>query len=134
LSLRLHSGAAVANVTLVASSADRQTYTITFSGSAVIGGSLPDGIYDLTLTGSAVADDTGNPVAGNSLWTFHRLFGDSDGNRIVNALDYARLKNSFARSSSDPLFNSAFDYEGNSLINALDLARFRQRYGLIYSY
>jgi hypothetical protein len=132
----LNTGAAPAGTALSVTnpSGDQKTYVLTFSGSGVIGGSLADGIYDLLVTASRVQDLAGNPLTANYSQRFHRLFGDSDGNRIVNALDYARLKSTFGRLPSDPLFNSAFDYEGNNLINALDLARFRQRYGLVFSY
>ena len=100
----------------------------------MIGGSLADGIYDLIISASAVQDLAGNALAANYTQRFHRLFGDADGNKVVNTSDYTALRNTFDKGGSDSGFNGAFDYEGNNVINAIDLSQFRRRFGAIFSY
>jgi hypothetical protein len=59
------------------------------------------------------------------------MFGDSDGNRVVDALDLLRFRTSFGLTASDPGFLDYFDFEGNGAVDALDLLRFRQRFGTV---
>jgi hypothetical protein len=100
----------------------------------VIGSSLPDGIYDLITTASLLSDVAGNNLAANDTRTFHRLFGDADGNKVVNAWDDARFQSTYGRFAGDPLFDSAFDYDGNGAIDAMDLTQLLRRYGRSYRY
>jgi hypothetical protein len=82
-----------------------------------------------------VQDEHGQTLqGGDRSYRFHRLFGDVDGNKVVNALDAARFQNSYGRFASDPLFNEAFDYDGNGVIDALDLTQFNKRTGRVYRY
>ena len=60
-----------------------------------------------------------------------RLFGDSDGNGTVDALDLLRLRTTFGKVSTDPGYLAYFDFEGNGTVDALDLLRFRQRFGQV---
>lgn len=115
-------------------SLDQKTYILTFTGPAAVGGSLPDGIYTFTAHASGVQDLAGNALASDVTLTFHRLFGDANGDRRVNLADYTRLRLTLGRSAGDALFNSALDYESNGTINVVDLAQFRRRYGKRFSY
>jgi hypothetical protein len=134
--LQIHGGGDVSGVLMSIGnpSGDGIHYTMTFSGAAVVGGSLPDGIYDFTVNGAGVSDSTGHTVAGTPTWTFYRLFGDVDGNKVVNATDYAALRSTFDKHSTDPGFDAAFDYDNNSIINAYDLTQFRKRFNVRYVY
>jgi hypothetical protein len=110
-------------------------FTLTFSGDAVEYGSLADGRYILTIlashidysyfdgNGDGIAGDdytlVGNPAA-NKLF---RLFGDADGNGLVDLLDYAAFRGALRT------FNPTFDYNGDGLIGLLDYARFWTQFG-----
>lgn len=132
----LSSGLAISNTTITVSnpSADQKTYLLTFSGSGAVGGSLADGVYDLKITATGVRDLAGNPLSGDYTQRFHRLFGDANGDRKVNMVDYTRLRLTLGKSSGNALFNSAFDYDGNGTINTIDLSQFRRRFGQIVTY
>src|ERR1700687_2503564 len=82
----------------------------------------------MTVTASAVSNAQNQTMTGGDQnFTFTRLFGDSDGNGLVNASDFAlfgQAFNSVANSS-----NSYFDYNGDTFINASDFAAFGQRFG-----
>src|SRR5262249_5592922 len=66
--------------------------TLTFSGAGILGGSLADGYYRLTVHGGLVhdrfgqaLDGAGTGVAGSDrIDTFFRLFGDADGDGVVD--------------------------------------------------
>jgi len=102
--------------------------TLTFGGANTTTGpagtSLNDGTYKLTVTGLGLAspftfDDSGT-TSGNQLF---RLYGDSDGNRVVNQADLANFRIFFG--SSDVTFDSNLD----GVVNQLDLAAFRVNFG-----
>ena len=59
---------------------------------------------------------------GNQLY---RLFGDADGNRVVNAGDLNLFRTVFGAPVTDP----TFDFDGNGVVNAGDLNRFRANFG-----
>jgi uncharacterized repeat protein (TIGR03803 family) len=105
------------------------TWNLTFPG--YTGGSLPDGIFDLTVTASSVADSyTGTVMSGgNQTFTFDRLFGDIDGNGVVNNADYFQFKQAYGQIASSPSYNAAFDYDANGIINNADYFQFKKRYG-----
>jgi titin len=121
-------------------SGDGMTYLVTFTGAtgpALDFGSLPDGVYDLTVQASLVAPASGGsapPLAADAVFTFHRLFGDFDGNQTVSALDYSQFKNAFGSSTGSAGYSAAFDFDGNGTINAFDYAQFKKRFGVTYSY
>jgi hypothetical protein len=111
---------------------DDKTYVLNFSG---IGGSLGDGVYDVDLLANAVRDSAGNVLSGgNKKLTFHRLYGDSDGNRIVNNADYGVFKATFGASSSSSNYNRNLDYDNNGIVNNADYAQFKLRFGTSVSY
>jgi hypothetical protein len=55
---------------------------------------LADGVYDLTAHAALITAASGGQSlsGGDPTFTFHHLFGDSNGNGAVNALDYAQFK------------------------------------------
>jgi hypothetical protein len=102
-----------------------------FVGADTSSGSLVDGRYALTVTGNAI---TANGVSMASDFTYadsgttsgsqlYRLFGDGDGNRVVNQADLTLFRAAFG--STDP----TFDVDGNGAVNQLDLAVFRTNFG-----
>ncbi|WP_165247812.1 S8 family peptidase [Paludisphaera soli] len=112
---------------------------LTFQASALQGGSLPDGRYTLRVDGAAILDDAGNPIDAGSIGVrgsvgtvaFHRFFGDSNGDGLVDAVDFLAFR--AAALGVDPTSPSAsiFDSDGDGDIDLLDqtafTANFRKR-------
>ena len=73
----------------------------------------------------------GGLQGGDSTTGLFRLFGDSDGNGVVDALDLLRLRTSFGKVSTDPGFLAYFDFDGSGAVDAPDLFRFRQAFGTV---
>jgi len=132
LTLGRTNGAALTGVNLVLSnpSGDGQTYVVRFSGSGVIGGSLPDGKYTLSLSRSAIkAASDGQALTGTSTFTFLRLFGDSNGDGGVTTLDYSAFRQAYGTKTGDPAYSMMFDYNADGGITTYDYSMFIQRYG-----
>jgi hypothetical protein len=66
---------------------------------------------------------TGGLTTGNVTSQFHRLFGDSDGDRDVDVSDFAAFRAAFGSS------NLTFDYDGGGGVDANDFGQFRARFG-----
>jgi hypothetical protein len=102
---------------------------ITFAGTEIIGGSLADGNYTLTVRADHVHDADGDPLAGDTVTSFYRLFGDTQGHRTVNADDVAVLFGTFGKHAGDDGVVSYLDYNGDGVIDDIDLYAFIARYG-----
>jgi hypothetical protein len=111
---------------------------LTFTGTGIVGGSLADGSYALTVSASKVRDQQGTALDGNGDGTagddftladngqargLFRLFGDGDGNRVVNQGDLSLFRIAFG--SGD----LTFDADGSGVVNQADLAAFRANFG-----
>jgi ELWxxDGT repeat protein len=111
-----------------------------FTGSATEFGSLIDGRYTLTALASQISangqqlDGNGDGLGGDD-FTFgdaqglFRLFGDINGDQVVNGLDFGFFKNAFGTQVGDPNYLSYFDFNGDGVINGFDLGQFRTRFG-----
>ena len=91
-------------------------WAVTFSGSGVVGNSIANGVYDITLNSADVISDA-NPlvtVQPRPTDTFYRLFGDINGDGVVNASDNFQFKTALAT------YNAAFDYNNDGVVNAAD--------------
>jgi hypothetical protein len=111
--------------------------TLSFTGGAVNGRSLADGRFTLTITAANVSspsgqlDGDGNGVAGGNFVLvgnpatnkLFRLFGDADGNGIVNSNDFAVFRTFFGIGSS------IFDFNNDGQTNSDDFSQFRLRFG-----
>jgi hypothetical protein len=84
---------------------------------------LADGNYTLDLPASAVTGSGGQHPAADYVFTFHRLFGDADGDRDVDAGDFGAFRAAFGSS------NPVFDADGDGDVDAADFGAFRQRFG-----
>jgi hypothetical protein len=102
-----------------------------FTGTDASFGSLIDGRYSLKVTGSAVTA-SGVPMAADFTYAdsgttsgnqLYRLYGDGDGNRVVNQSDLTLFRAAFG--STDP----TFDVDANGVVNQLDLVAFRTNFG-----
>lgn len=122
----------------------RTVANLTFSGAYVENGSLMDGTYDLQIDGTKVTsvddgagmDANRDGIVGDDYFmgddaadAFYRLFGDSDGNRAVNLVDFAAFRGAFGTAFGNPNFRHEFDAFQDNNINLVDFAAFRSRFG-----
>ncbi|MEM6692567.1 MAG: dockerin type I domain-containing protein, partial [Planctomycetota bacterium] len=137
--LTTQSGSQVALNDPVLTLVDGKTRAVlTFSGDHVDGtGSLADGSYRLSVLSTRVRDSFGNALdgdddgvaGGNLVDDFFKLYGDVDGNGVVDRRDFAFMRQAFGRSSDDELFNAAFDWDNDGVVDRRDFAFFRSNYG-----
>jgi hypothetical protein len=71
----------------------------------------------------------GSAMAADYSFSFHRLFGDADGNRSVSTLDFNAFRKALGSTVGQPGYQAAFDYDGNGSVNTLDFNRFKARLG-----
>ncbi len=118
--------------------AGKTVAVLTFTGPDIIGRSLADGNYTLTIHGDKIRDgsdqnldgDANGTAGGNRVDAFFRLFGDSDGNGVVDDVDFWPIIRAFGKRSGDPGFLSYFDYDGNGVIDLpVDYTQFSLRFG-----
>ncbi|MFO0977379.1 MAG: PKD domain-containing protein [Planctomycetaceae bacterium] len=97
------------------------------------GNSLEDGNYELridaskVLFGNAPLDGNGDGLSGGTYilgnqagHQFFRLFGDANGDRVVNTTDASLFNLTYRKTSSQNGFNFAFDYDGDGDVDSLD--------------
>jgi uncharacterized repeat protein (TIGR03803 family) len=128
---RATGGGSPTPITFTQASSDNTTWNLTFP--TYTGGSLPDGIFDLTVTAADVTSMSSPTLAmtgGDQTFTFDRLFGDADGNGIVDNADYFQFKKTYGQSLGSANYNSAFDYDANGIVNNADYFQFKKRYGM----
>lgn len=122
----------IADVSVSTSNTNGQTVaTLTFAGALSEAGSLADGNYRLTAVGSAITGVSGAPLDGDGngtpggdfLFTFHRLFGDADGDRDVDLVEFSAFRAAFGATSN------LFDSDNDSDVDLNDFSAFRSRFG-----
>ncbi len=92
-------------------------------------GSVPDGNYTITVfgnqasTGGVLLNGDGTGPGTNYSDTFHRFFGDADGDGAISAYDFIQFRLAF--SGTDPIF----DFDGDGAVSASDFVQFRLRFG-----
>jgi surface-anchored protein len=104
-------------VTVTPNGADTE-YTLTFSGAGTEHGSLRDGLYTLNVLNVP-------ELNGASSFQFHRLFGDADGDRDVDARDLSAFRQAFGNTTN----LAAFDWDNDGDVDRADYQRFLRRYG-----
>ena len=119
--------------------------TLAFSGTLTQGAkhALVDGNYQLLIdptkvrtAGTSVSMDGNSDGLQGGAYTignaesdaFFAFFGDSDGDRDVDAQDYGRFGLSFQKSEGDAGYNAALDSDGDGDVDGQDYGRFRQRF------
>jgi hypothetical protein len=135
--LRSEDGSAV--VLNVASSvlAGRTVVVLTFSGTGIVGGSLADGDYSLTIRGDHIRDEVGRELDadgdGNGgderMEAFSRLYGDADGDGAVDGEDRDRFRAAFKTTSIDIGYLWYLDFDGDGDIDGHDNGQFNRRFG-----
>ena len=106
-------------------------WVVTFSGPGVVGGSIGDGVYDITLNNAAVTSDANPSVRSQTrpTDTFYRLFGDAQGTGKVNAADYNAFLSSYGLKSGSAGYLGYFADDGSTKIDAADYNAFLGNYG-----
>ncbi|MDB5172175.1 MAG: hypothetical protein JWN51_948 [Phycisphaerales bacterium] len=99
-------------------------------------GSLIDGIYQATVHAALVTDAQNQPLAGGDQTppNFHRLFGDINGDKRVNATDYQQFSAAFGASGTSPGYVAYLDYNQDNRIIANDYHQFAARFGKSFIY
>jgi len=123
-------GGGAPSITRTVSQINGETVVVLkFSGSGTASGSLTDGNWTLTVFGTRVhrADDRTVVMGANYTSSFHRLFGDSDGDRDVDATDQAAFNAAFGHTDAASLATFDFDRDGD--VDAMDRNRFNKRFG-----
>jgi hypothetical protein len=118
----------------------RTVATITFLTftDANSGGSLSDGTYRLAIRGSAITDSTGRTIdadgdghtGGERVVNFHRLFGDSIGDRDVDNGDLIPLRASFGKTQGQTGYLAHLDHDLDGNVDDDDQTQFRSRFGV----
>jgi hypothetical protein len=115
----------------------RTIAVLTFAGSDMIGGSLADGDYTLTVRGDHVRDLVGRELdgdrdgngGGDRVDEFFRLFGDSDGDRDVDWVDRDFFRSAFKTSAGEADYLWYFDFDGDGDVDGRDNGQFHRRFG-----
>ncbi|MEL6108193.1 MAG: cytochrome c peroxidase [Planctomycetota bacterium] len=97
--------------------------------------SLIDGNYqlniratDVTAVGDGPAMELDVAFGTTEEHQFFCLFGDADGDRDVDGVDYGHLSQTFFRSAPDPNYNPVFDYDGDDDVDGQDFGQFFSRW------
>jgi hypothetical protein len=120
------------------------TVRLTFTAGGAVtpgaGGTLPDGVYQLTVLAANVQgasgplDGNGDGTGGDNYLTptsgagrLHRLFGDSDGDADVDGGDFGALRLAYGGPSL------TFDADNDGDTDAADFGQFRARFGITFA-
>jgi hypothetical protein len=121
----------------VAWNADFTQATLTFNTTDTTGASLADGSYRLQVDGDQLVgpdgkavDANGDNMAGGVLTVnFYRLFGDINGDQVVDEADLNAFTLLMGTTVTDPTSGAAaFDSNGDGIIDAADLDAFRANF------
>ncbi|MDB5357415.1 MAG: glycoside hydrolase [Phycisphaerales bacterium] len=99
-------------------------------------GSLLDGVYTATVHVTLVADAYSQHLTGgDQTKTFHRLYGDINGDKKISNADFTFFSNAFGSSFGDANYNRYFDFAGlNGKISNADFTQFSNRFGKSFVY
>ena len=123
-------------VSLANPSGDGRTWVVSFAGPAVVGGSLPDGVYDLTVAGAKVrlAADPAAAVGAAADYTlaFHRLYSDVNGDGVSDNADLFQMRSTYLKPSTDPAYKDVFDYNADGVVDNADVFQVRSRRSKVF--
>ena len=90
---------------------------------------MADSDYTLTIRADHVHNSSGQGLSVDSVTTFFRLFGDSDGNGVVDLQDLRQFFTTFGKHQGDPGYLAYFDYYGDGRVDFGDLLQLLGRLG-----
>jgi subtilase family serine protease len=128
IKLRTPSGPQVISATVNATQQDSvgRVWTLSLTGAGLEGGSLADGYYDVAIDQSQLIDAFGQSGTGIAQTSFHRLFGDFDGDMDADAVDSAKFR-PYLQGSSPYLWYFDSDSDGDVDTADYTAARLRLR-------
>ena len=93
----------------------------------------------LTVDGDRITDSNGQPLdgdgngftGGDSVTSFYRLYGDVNGDRVVNLVDMTAFRGTFGTAAGGPGFLDYLDSDGDGVMSLIDLTVFRNHFGMI---
>ncbi len=124
------------SVDLSGSTAARTVARLTFSGPLTQAGSLTDGLYRLTVSAAAVSGsggpldgDANGAAGGDFAFDLHRMFGDTNGDKRVDALDLFAFAGGFGKKRGEAGYRDDLDSNNDGAVDALDLFAFAGNFG-----
>ena len=110
------------------------TWVVTFSGAGVVGGSIADGDYDITVVSTAVHAN-GQTMTSDVTNTFYRLFGDTNGaGQVSGRPDLVAMQSALGTSLGQAGYLAYLDYNGDGIIAGRpDFQNLQERLGIIYT-
>jgi hypothetical protein len=120
---------------------DATTRTATWTFPAMVGGSLPDGVYRATLDDAQVTDASGRlldgdrngSAGGDFTVSVRRLFGDVDGNGAITPSDVFVFFGAYPTAKGDAKYQPRFDFNADGNTSDFDRTAAEQRYGTVLS-
>jgi hypothetical protein len=123
-----------------ASSTTTGVTVVTLTFPTLLGGSLADGNYTLTVFGNQISaggvplDGDGDAVpGGNAAFQFFRYFGDTNGDRQVDGPDLSQFSSTFNLSSAQTGYLSYLDANADGQVDGFDFSQFSGRFATILS-
>ena len=98
-----------------------------------VSGALVDGNYELRLNGSLVTQG-GVPLSDNFVFGdneadgFYSFYGDADGDRDVDNVDFSFFLLTYFRTAGLPNFSPVMDFEADGDVDNVDFSFFLGRY------
>jgi polygalacturonase len=102
------------------------TWVLTFTDPSYIGGSLPDGAYEVSVSAAGVTGQ-GQNMATDQNFTLYRLYGDFEGTGAVNGDDFSLLVGLLGKATNAS--TSDADFDGDGVISGADFSEFVARLG-----
>ena len=118
-------GAAVAFSVATTLVGSQTVATLSFTGDLTEFGSLIDGDYQLRIVGDSISDGAGLHLASDYTDAFFRMFGDTDGDGLVNTTDLDVLKTTFFNPAN---YLAYLDFDADGDVDGLDTLQFKLRY------
>jgi large repetitive protein len=125
------SGASVGVRTIAKNIGSQTVVMLQFTGSGIVGGSLANGTYKLTIAAAKVHTQSGaawNGGANYTSATITRLFGDVNGDGLVNGVDLLAFSNALRSTDGSARYVWYLDYDQNCVIDTNDYSQFLKDY------
>lgn len=120
-------GAVIPTVDLSLSTPIQTVVKLTFTGVGTEFGSLKDGTYTLRIVASQISTG-GVFMTADATTSFHRFFGDADGDGRVNIADLGALSTAYGSGTGQSNYRSFFDFNNDGFVNIADYGQFSLRY------